>query len=419
MKISDLIRYALGVCEAATMLAGCGGTQTPGQPTQLGLNALPFSHALTRLAVHRKGKAEILLFVYVANIGSNNVYGYSADGSGALTQVSGSPFAADDYPEAVAVDPTGTFAYVTTATSSDVGTVSGYSINVPSGALTPLNGSPFGAGGSFYTLGAAVDPKGKFIYVTSAPESAGITAYAINASGQLNLIPGSPFQNHYQPQGFGVAVDPTASFFYAANDNQRRVRTFEVYAYSYNERTGKPRLVQKVETPGFFGSPQGVAVDPRGKFLYLANYDDNDISAYAINPSSGMLTPVAGSPFGAGNLPFDVAVDPSGRFVYVTNVGSDDVSAYTINKSSGALTPVAGSPFPAGSGPLGVAIDPAGSYVFVANNASNNVSAYSIDSSNGALIQVAGSPFAAGTGPVSIATCGVMSGETVCKPPPL
>lgn len=43
--------------------------------------------------------------------------------------------------------------------------------------------------------------------------------------------------------------------------------------------------------------------------------------------------------------PTSVAVDPSGKFAYVANNGSSDVSAFTINTATGALTAVVGSPF--------------------------------------------------------------------------
>ena len=46
-------------------------------------------------------------------------------------------------------------------------------------------------------------------------------------------------------------------------------------------------------------------------------------------------------------------------FAYVTNVGSNNVSGYAIDASSGALTPVSGSPFAAGTEPYGVSIQQA------------------------------------------------------------
>ena len=46
-----------------------------------------------------------------------------------------------------------------------------------------------------------------------------------------------------------------------------------------------------------------------------------------------------------------MAVDPTGKFAYVANYGSNNVSAYTIDATSGALKKVKGSPFAAGTGP--------------------------------------------------------------------
>ena len=54
-----------------------------------------------------------------------------------------SPFAAGLQPSAVAIDPTGIFAYV--ANSGD-GTISAYSIDPQSGALSAIVGSPFATG---------------------------------------------------------------------------------------------------------------------------------------------------------------------------------------------------------------------------------------------------------------------------------
>jgi 6-phosphogluconolactonase len=145
----------------------------------------------------------------------------------------------------------------------------------------------------------------------------------------------------------------------------------------------------------------------RAEFVYVANKGDNNVSAYSINPTTGALKPVAGSPFPAGNTPLSIAVGGL-RFVYVTNEITSNfsfngnVSAYRINPTTGALTPVAGSPFPAGNTPISIAVEPSGRFVYVANDGDNNVSAYRIGE-NGALTPVPGSPFAAGAGPRSVA----------------
>src|SRR5258708_10147190 len=74
-----------------------------------------------------------------------------------------------------------------------------------------------------------------------------------------------------------------------------------------------------------------------------------NVSAYTINATTGVLTPVAGSPFPAGTGPLSVTVNPTGKFAYVANFNSNNVLAYTIYGATGALTPVACSPSPPGS----------------------------------------------------------------------
>ncbi len=63
-----------------------------------------------------------------------------------------------------------------------------------------------------------------------------------------------------------------------------------------------------------------VAIDPAGTYLYVANQfgSSSTISGYAIDATSGVLTPIKGSPFPGGFNSNAIAIDPTGRFVYVT-----------------------------------------------------------------------------------------------------
>ena len=81
----------------------------------------------------------------------------------------------------------------------------------------------------------------------------------------------------------------------------------------------------------------------------MANQNSNDVSAYTINASTGVLTSI-GAAVAAGAGPISVTVDPSGKFAYVANSNSNNVSAYTINASTGVLTP-AGAAVAAGTWP--------------------------------------------------------------------
>ncbi|MGC2405347.1 MAG: beta-propeller fold lactonase family protein, partial [Candidatus Cybelea sp.] len=104
--------------------------------------------------------------------------------------MAGSPFAAGSGPVGVAVDPKGKFAYVS---NHDSDNVSAYTINAGSGALTPVTGSPFAAGS--YLWDVAIDPTDKFVYVTNdGTSSNNVSAYTVDAtSGALTPVVGSPF----------------------------------------------------------------------------------------------------------------------------------------------------------------------------------------------------------------------------------
>jgi 6-phosphogluconolactonase len=349
-------------------------------------------------------------FAYVVNSGDNTVSAYTISSStGALSAVSGSPFATGDTPRSVAVDTSGRFAYVSNECDSSphcpAGNVSAYTINTSTGALRAVSGSPFAAG--IFPFEVTVDPSGRFAYVANqgiGVSTSTISAYTINSStGALSAVSGSPFSAGNSPSS--VVVDPSGRFAYVANafDNT-------VSAYTINSSTGALRAV--AGSPFAAGNtPDSVVVDPSGQFAYVANEFGNgsgpgNVSAYTINSSTGALRVVSGSPFAAGSGPFSVTVDPSGRFAYVANNEDDTVSAYTINSSTGALRAVAGSPFATGFLPNSVTVDPSGRFAYVAIYGDDTVSAYTINSSTGALRAVAGSPFAAGSGPFSVAIAG-------------
>jgi len=94
-------------------------------------------------------------------------------------------------------------------------------------------------------------------------------------------------------------------------------------------------------------------LEKTARFAYVANLNSDNVSAYTINQTTGVLT-VVGT-VSAGTSPVSVAVDPTGRFAYVVNNGSNDVSVYMINQTTGALMAV-GTPATTGSGPNSIAL---------------------------------------------------------------
>lgn len=228
-----------------------------------------------------------------------------------------------------------------------------------------------------------------------------ISIFQVNSAG---TVIGTPTPATGPALGGGLALTST-NFLYAADSGNNAVQAFSV-----NTSTGM--LTPVPGSPFTVASgqgAQGMSVDPAGKFLYVTQHNTNQVAAYTIN-SSGQLTIVPGSPFTTGSFPVQSIVDPSGKYLYVSNnqdaLGS--ISAYTIS-SSGALTPVPGSPFSTlvNGGPSGLAIHPNGNFLYIAMSGTTGggtkVVAESINTSTGALAPIAGSPFAVGNQPSAVA----------------
>jgi len=229
-----------------------------------------------------------------------------------------------------------------------------------------------------------VTPSQAFLYV--AEGNAGIAGYAINnINGGLTPVPGSPFLTGSM---FSVAMHPSGKFLVGVSGTG-------VTVYAIDPGSGSLTSIQTVSG----GSPVSAAIDPTGTFLFTANVNSNNVSAFTINQNTGILTPVAGSPFPAGPSPQSVAIQ-HGKFLYVTNGNGASVSAYAINTKTGALVEVAGSPFSTGSIPVPAVIK--NSFLFVGNSADKTVSQYSIDPTTGVLTQIA-APFPTGkSGPLGL-----------------
>ena len=94
-----------------------------------------------------------------------------------------------------------------------------------------------------------------------------------------------------------------------------------------------------------------------------------DVSMYTIDASTGALTSIGMT--AAGTDPVSVAVDPGGKFAYVANSVSNNVSMYAINATTGDLTST--GTIAAGTNPVSVAVDRTSKFVYVANSVSNDI----------------------------------------------
>jgi 6-phosphogluconolactonase (cycloisomerase 2 family) len=301
--------------------------------------------------------------LYVSDFLNNTVEGFTANATtGALSAIAGSPFSLGGTPPGAGglspIVPAGTYLY---AADLNAGKVAGFAFDSASGKLTAVPGSPFAAGNTpVQTVQAG--SQGKFLYVSNLNDSAGgISAYSIDFNtGALSPITGSPFAT---------------------------------------------------SAAGSFPGPSALLVN--GNFLYVALAGtvnaNNKIVAFAIDPNTGVLSSVAGSPFLTGADPLYMTLVPVTTvgfqsLLYTANIQDNTISAFTVNTNTGVLTPVNGSPYSGASTLAGLAVTStatsAGNFFLYAADQAGYVRGYTVDSGSGALTPISGSPFTAGNSPV-------------------
>jgi uncharacterized protein (TIGR03437 family) len=234
-------------------------------------------------------------FLYVGNYNDSTVSAFTIDPiTGVITAIAGSPFSTGSGPAGLAVSPSGRLLFV----ANGGGGVHVHSIDPTTGALTVVSGSPFAAGSSPNSI--AAEPSGQYVYVVNAAfgtTNGNISAFSIGPSGALTPVPGSPFNAGTQPDY--IVVDSTGQFAYVSN-----YVSGDVSAFTINSATGA--LVAVAGSPYPVGAGAfAVATDSASQFVYASaqGASQGTIAAFTINPASGALTAVAGSPFTAGAGP--------------------------------------------------------------------------------------------------------------------
>ena len=364
-------RSAAFVCLALVTLSSCGGSgESPTSP----------------------GNTHVTIggYLYGAALGGGvAVYTINAS-NGVLAPIAGSPFAPEASEPAaftmwLSADPAARVVYLAVASTN----IEAWSANPTTGVPAATSGAPFAVA---LNGRIAVSPDGNRGY---APTGAGLATYSIGADATLSAVDS---RSDSPGSGAAAVVTPDGRFVYlASGPGQSRIS-----AFSASSATGalSPLAANTLAASDtVFPGDAGMAISPNGRFLYLSSRSTlGRIEAYTIDSTTGALSPVNGSPFTSPGAPKELALDPSGKFLFVAT--GSGVAAYAVDAASGALTGVAGSPF-GFSSMAHVAVDPSGHFLY-ATYLSSPIAAYTIDQKTGALSAIAGGPFGSGIGDLAI-----------------
>jgi 6-phosphogluconolactonase len=279
--------------------------------------------------------------------------------------------------------------------------VSMYTVNSCTGNFEATAPATVATGYALPQAGAeqmVADPLGRFAYVanlvSNASDQATISMYTINSySGVLVSTTPATVPTGYFPQG--IAIDPAGKFVYTANSDDNSISMFTINQTTDVLTATTPASVSTLIPGQLLSDPSFLTVDPTGRFLYVTALlsEGAAVFMYNINQTNGLLTPTSPATVQTGGIPFQVIVSPSGRFAYVVNnngsggsSGPPGVSQFTVDSTTGVLTANTPSAVAAGNGPTAVAVDPTSNFAYVVNRLDNTVSMYRIDQTTGNLL---------------------------------
>ena len=237
------------------------------------------------------------------------------------------------------IDPKGRFIYVTSSVDN---TIYGFSITqtadkgtTTNGALTPIPSfNPYTDGTLNSPTWIMTDRAGKYVYVVNSGSNT-ISEYSIDqTTGALTPLTGSPTIATGTAPLFGTT--DVNGHVYVANQGPPQ----SVSGYSIDSNTGQLTSVGADTTITGATFTINVTTDPTGKYLYVLDSTSgppgppSQVFAFNLNPATGVIGSQIGSPLLTGNSPFGMAIDPTGALMAIDNNFDNTISLFTIGSAS-------------------------------------------------------------------------------------
>ena len=261
-----------------------------------------------------------LTALYVANAADKKIHEFTLSSDGNLSNLA--TIAAGVSPQQPVVIPNGSFAYAI----NSGGSISEYTVNATSGELTANTTASTTSGLTLPVSGTATN---SFLYVTD--QGAGVVlSFKINTNGLLASGPASTASLGVPNQ---ILIDPTGTFVFVSDGSAGKVSLLQVSGSGLNFINSVP-----TSAPGTAEAGLAYLATGSSKFIYCADQAANSVSVFLFDAVAQTLTLTSASPAGAVNAPIGLAVDPAGANLYVANSGDGTITQLTINSTTGALS---------------------------------------------------------------------------------
>jgi 6-phosphogluconolactonase (cycloisomerase 2 family) len=345
------------------------------------------------------------LYVNDNTAGVNTIAAFDRHANGTLTPVNGSPFAAGGAGTGTIVGSQGALQVTADGRfliAADAGSNQLSVLRIrPDGSLRPAEGSPTPSGG-FEPVSVAAH--GNLVYAANegnGTTGSNYTGFTLGDGGRLTPLAGSTVPLPKTANPGDILFNSTGTNLIGIEVGTTVPSTFLIDSFAVGHdgqltpATGSPFAAQAA---GPFGS-EFSPTNPR--HLYVSNAHggagNGSVSAFTVS-RPGVVSSIGGSPFADfQTAPCWVEISHDGRFLYTVNTGSTSISSYRI-LSDGSLSYVGSTPFSSGLGirPFDARLDPSGANLYVVDAALDAVSAFAVD--GGTLSELGPSPFALPTG---------------------
>jgi len=340
-----------------TATASSGVISPSGNPLPTG--SMPFAIALT----------PSLSTLFVDNNASDTISAYTVNSDGTLTAASGTA-ATGSMPMGMAIDPAGKYLFVANQGSSNISVFSISGTSLAEVAGSPFTTIPAGTKEATLPTAVAVSATGNFLYVANNFTGT-VSAYSIAGSGALTPLGPSPYTVGTAPSGLEIPASGGFLYVTNTGSNNVSAFAIcdKVTTSCANPSAPDGTLTPVAGSPFSAGiGPVAIAADPAFNFLYVLDKQSSQISEYSYAPGSGVLSPLSTPSVSTGLTPFSLVIisgttgtnigntltNPT-DFVFVANNGASTVSAFTLNTTSGVLTPLGAPTTVNGGNPSAVA----------------------------------------------------------------
>ena len=297
-----------------------------------------------------------------------------------------------------------------TASKVDPGLINGYKVDYQAGTLIPLEDSPVPAGGK-NPVALVAAPNGKHLYIVNRDDST-VVWFAIGTDGKLYP------QKTYNTTGSfptSAAIDPAGKFLYVTFTYQLGYTTalpgpggVTVFPIASDNSLGTATTVNVGRSP--------IGITANSQFAYVVAQDAAttlNLFGFSVNSTTGFLTPLPGVTINASNTPSTgypsgvkpatVLEDAALKHLYVTDQVGNQLIGYTI-ATSGVPSPLATAA--TGATPLGLTIEASGKYLYVANSTDGTIGGYTFGANGEPVQSAVAQSVQAGTGTNCVTTIG-------------